>query len=140
MRELTRVRRLSNEWNPDTKPQGCETVMDLGFGACRLQVQVPAKGEYAAGEDLIGKNVGTSFVHLAREYFARLELEKDGATNGDVLKLAGRKLRTKIIELSGSVEAACALGVADGIVDLVGEQAPRPLAALPSASPCPFPC
>jgi ATP phosphoribosyltransferase len=46
-----------------------------------------------------------------------LEAEAD-ATNGDRPK---RKLRTKIIELSGSVEAACALGVADGIVDLVGE-------------------
>jgi hypothetical protein len=29
-------------------------------------------------------------------------------------------MRTKIVELSGSVEAACALGVAEGIVDLVG--------------------
>ncbi|KAL2020859.1 hypothetical protein VTK56DRAFT_7850 [Thermocarpiscus australiensis] len=120
VRALARARRMSNEWTPETanrKPQGCETVMDLGFGACRLQVQVPAKGEYAQGKDLIGKTIGTSFVHLAREYFARLELEQDGVTNGT--ELEGRKLRTKIIELSGSVEAACALGVADGIVDLV---------------------
>ncbi|KAM7187152.1 ATP phosphoribosyltransferase domain containing protein [Rhypophila sp. PSN 637] len=101
------------------KPQGCETVMDLGFGACKLQVQVPAKGQYVEGKDLIGKNIGTSFVHLAQEYFARLELEQDGTTNGDAFPVDGRKLRTKIIELSGSVEAACALGVADGIVDLV---------------------
>lgn len=124
VRELSRARRLSNEWSPDpkAKAQGCETVMELGFGACRLQVQVPAKGGYAEGKDLIGKNVGTSFVHLAHEYFARLELEKEGLTNGDAANLAGRKLRTKIIELSGSVEAACALGVADGIVDLVGKQ------------------
>jgi ATP phosphoribosyltransferase len=57
-------------------------------------------------------------VHLAQEYFARLELEQEGVT--ETTQLAGRKLRTKIIELSGSVEAACALGVADGIVDLVG--------------------
>jgi len=122
VRELNRARRLSNEWNPvpNAKPQGCETVLDLGFGACRLQVQVPAKGEYQGGRDLIGKNIGTSFVHLAREYFARLELEQEGKTSGDTVNLAGRKLRTKIIELSGSVEAACALGVADGIVDLVG--------------------
>ena len=105
----------------DAKPRGCETVLELGFGACKLQVQVPAKGEYVEGKDLIGKNVGTSFVHLAQEYFARLESEQDGLTNGDALPLGDRKLRTKIIELSGSVEAACALGVADGIVDLVGE-------------------
>lgn len=121
VRELTRARRLSNEWSPaaNAKPQGCETVMELGFGACRLQVQVPAKGEYAESKDLIGKNIGTSFVHLTQEFFARLELEQEGATNGVAGNLAGRKLRTKIIELSGSVEAACALGVADGIVDLV---------------------
>ncbi|KAK3695284.1 hypothetical protein B0T22DRAFT_477966 [Podospora appendiculata] len=126
VRALARARRNSGEeLSPEesAKPQGCETVMELGFGACRLQVQVPAKGGYAEGKDLIGKNIGTSFVHLAEEYFARLELEKDGlegVSNGDGgYHLGARKLRTKIIELSGSVEAACALGVADGIVDLV---------------------
>lgn len=121
-RALARLRRMSNDWDPSrapSKPQGCETVLDLGFGACRLQVQVPAKGKYVEAKDLIGKNIGTSFVHLAREYFARLEMEQEGIQ--DTTKVEGRKLRTKIIELSGSVEAACALGVADGIVDLVGE-------------------
>jgi ATP phosphoribosyltransferase len=121
-RALARARRMSNEWDPAraarSKPKGCETVMDLGFGACRLQVQAPAKGEYKEGKDLIGKNIGTSFVHLAHEYFARLEMEQEGIT--DPTQADRRKLRTKIIELSGSVEAACALGVADGIVDLVG--------------------
>lgn len=91
--------------------------MDLAFGACKLQVQVPVKGPYQTPADLIGKNIGTSFVHLAADYFARLEAEADAA-NGVVA--GSRKLKTKIIELSGSVEAACALGVADGIVDLVG--------------------
>lgn len=113
---------MSGEVTPaDGKPRGCETVMDLGFGACRLQVQVPDNGGYAHGRDLIGKNIGTSFVHLAQEYFTRLELEQDGEpANGDSWD-PSRKLKTKIIELSGSVEAACALGVADGIVDLVGQ-------------------
>ena len=32
----------------------------------------------------------------------------------------GSKLQTKIKYVGGSVQAACALGVADGIVDLVG--------------------
>lgn len=97
---------------------GSEEIMDLGFGACKLQVQVPEKGKYVEPRDLIGKNIGTSFVHLAEDYFSALEAEKDG-TNGE--KDGNKKLKTKIIELSGSVEAACALGVADGIVDLVGE-------------------
>ncbi|POS68901.1 histidine-2, partial [Diaporthe helianthi] len=119
-RNSARARRLSGDLtSADGKPRGCETVMDLGFGSCKLQVQVPVNGSYVHGRDLVGKNIGTSFVHLAQEYFARLELEQDGeTTNGDSWD-PSRKLKTKIIELSGSVEAACALGVADGIVDLV---------------------
>lgn len=93
---------------------GCEEVMELGFGACKLQVQVPEKGQYVKPSDLIGKNIGTSFVHLAADYFSKLESEASDS-NGE------KKLKTNIIELSGSVEAACALGVADGIVDLVGK-------------------
>lgn len=101
----------------DDAYHGCEEVMDLSFGGCKLQVQVPDKGQYVKPSDLIGKNIGTSFVHLAEDFFANLEREADG-TNAETG--ARKKLRTKIIELSGSVEAACALGVADGIVDLVG--------------------
>jgi ATP phosphoribosyltransferase len=99
---------------------GVEEVMDLDFGACKLQLQVPEKGIYVNPSDLIGKNIGTSFVHLAEDYFAALEQESEpaNASNGEVP--TRRKLKTKIIELSGSVEAACALGVADGVVDLVG--------------------
>jgi ATP phosphoribosyltransferase len=96
----------------------CEMVMELGFGACKLQVQAPEKGKYVNGRDLIGKSIGTSFVHLATEYFARLEAE---CGSGRGTSDSKRKLQTKIVELSGSVEAACALGVADGIVDLVGK-------------------
>lgn len=93
--------------------------MELGFGGCRLQVQVPEKGQFASSQDLVGRRVATSFVHLATEYFAKLE--STAAPNGAPTK----KLCTKIIELNGSVEAACALGVADGIVDLVGESTPQ---------------
>ncbi|CAG8954373.1 hypothetical protein HYFRA_00005998 [Hymenoscyphus fraxineus] len=101
--------------------EGCEEILDLGFGACKLQVQVPVKGPYLKPSDLIGKNIGTSFVHLAVDYFANLEKEADGQNgqNGHNGTEKPKKLRTNIIELSGSVEAACALGVADGIVDLV---------------------
>lgn len=106
----------SGKSTPQEDEGGCVEVMDLGFGSCKLQVQVPEKGSYVKPSDLIGKNIGTSFVHLAEEYFATLEAEADAA-NGTKSK----KLKTKIIELSGSVEAACALGVADGIVDLVGK-------------------
>ena len=75
-------------------------------------------GVYATSKDLVGKTICTSFVNLATEHFAKLELGVDEVPEGVIA--SPRKLRTKIIELSGSVEAACALGVADGIVDLVG--------------------
>lgn len=120
---LARERLESGKSSPDdpTREQGVEEVLDLGFGGCKLQVQVPEKGQYVNPADLIGKNIGTSFVHLAEDYFAALERDADAAKapNGELPEK--KKLRTKIIELSGSVEAACALGVADGIVDLVGE-------------------
>jgi ATP phosphoribosyltransferase len=107
----------SEESGPE---MGVEEVMDLDFGACKLQLQVPEKGKYVNPSDLIGKNIGTSFVHLTEDYFAALEQEAEpvNISNGEVP--SRRKLKTKIIELSGSVEAACALGVADGVVDLVG--------------------
>ena len=90
-------------------------VMELGFGSCKLQVQVPEKGQYKTPQDLIGKTIGTSFVHLAADYFLKLG-QGDNAGGG----LSPRKVRTKCGGLSGRVEAACALGVAEGIVDLVG--------------------
>ncbi|KXH28545.1 ATP phosphoribosyltransferase [Colletotrichum salicis] len=115
-----KARRASVELNPEgeelQKVGGCEMVMELGFGHCKLQTQVPEKGPYATTEDLIGKTIGTSFVNLAAEHFAKLELGVDADGNSNT---SPKKLRTKIIDLSGSVEAACALGVADGIVDLV---------------------
>ncbi|KAF5353798.1 hypothetical protein D9758_010588 [Tetrapyrgos nigripes] len=86
-------------------------VLKLGFGKCALQVQVPEQGPIKTVEDLAGKRVVTSFEVLAGKYFAemdeRLGLMKDG------------KERTRIEYVGGSVEAACSLGLADGIVDLV---------------------
>jgi len=102
---------------PPTATSGVEEVLDLGFGKCSLQVQVPAKGDLAKPEDLIGKNVVTSFTNLAEQYFRKLEAEQAGNTNGEANGDA--KLKTVIKYVGGSVEAACALGVADGIVDLV---------------------
>jgi ATP phosphoribosyltransferase len=102
---------------PPTATTGVTEVMDLEFGKCTLQVQVPQKGGLTKPEDLIGKNVVTSFTNLTEQYFRKLEAQQSGETNGDVQ--GEQKLKTKIKYIGGSVEAACALGVADGIVDLV---------------------
>lgn len=93
-----------------------------------MQVQVPEKGKLERPEELVGKNVVTSFVGLTEKYFEKLEgLEGGGKglTNGDVP--VKNRLKTKIKFVGGSVEAACALGVADGIVDLVGEKVEWPV-------------
>lgn len=95
-----------------------EEIMDLGFGKCSLQVQVPEKGKIQDVQQLVGMNIVSSFTGLAGQYFARLEgvAGRNESVNGTVTP---PKLRTKIKFIGGSVEAACALGVADGIVDLV---------------------
>lgn len=87
-------------------------MLDLGFGKCKLQVQVPAEGPIKDPKGLVGKTVATSFVNLTTKYFAELEgLDPSTPAAG---------LDTTVKYLGGSVETACALGVADGIVDLVG--------------------
>ena len=115
--------------SPSTDHSGVEEVLDLGFGKCSLKVQVPEKGAIENPRELLGKNVVTSFTGLTKQYFARLETdvrkERDsrgnGYTNGTDLSKADEEEMTKIKFIGGSVEAACALGVADGIVDLVGQ-------------------
>lgn len=85
-----------------------EDLLDLEFGNCKLQIQVPADGQYSKPEDLIGKKIVSSFTSLTTEYFKKLEGVEDDS-----------QLKTKIKYVGGSVEASCALGVADAIVDLV---------------------
>ncbi|RDW94003.1 ATP phosphoribosyltransferase [Aspergillus mulundensis] len=92
---------------PEGEVSGVQEILDLGFGGCKLQVQVPEKGDVQTVEQLIGKNVVTSFTALSEQFFAKLEKEN------------GADKKTNIKYVGGSVEAACALGVADGIVDLV---------------------
>ncbi len=103
---------------PATDHTGMGEVLDLGFGKCKLQVQVPEHGKVSRVEELVGKTIGTSFVALTEQYFARLEGQQENTVNGDASN--GVKFRTKIKRLSGSVEIACASRRVDGIVDLVG--------------------
>ena len=80
----------------------------LGFGKCALQVQVPEASPIKTVEQLAGKRVVTSFEVLSGEYFGKLD---------DQLKLSG-DAGTRIDYVGGSVEAACALGLADGIGEI----------------------
>ena len=80
-------------------------VMDLGFGKCKLCVQAPVADNIQDVGTLAGKRIVTSFPELTKEFFKEHD-EKMGVS-------------TKVKFVSGSVEAACGLGLADGIVDLV---------------------
>ncbi|CEG37858.1 atp phosphoribosyltransferase [Plasmopara halstedii] len=82
-----------------------EELLSLGFGQCSLSVQTPIKDAIKSPRDLAGKRIVTSFPEVTREYFKQFETQETGVT--------------KIKYVSGSVEAACSLGLADGIVDLV---------------------
>ncbi|KAI9728923.1 MAG: ATP phosphoribosyltransferase (ATP-PRTase) (ATP-PRT) [Chrysothrix sp. TS-e1954] len=101
---------------PPTDTMGVEEVMDLGFGKCALQVQVPNDGKISTPQQLVGRNVVTSFTNLTGSYFAGLEAAEPDASNGIKKDQASK---TKVKYIGGSVETACRLGVADGIVDLV---------------------
>lgn len=82
-----------------------ERVMDLGFGKCRLCVQAPVANKVTDVKTLAGKRIVTSFPSLTKKFFDPLDEEMGVTTN--------------IRFVSGSVEAACGLGLADAVVDLV---------------------
>jgi len=86
-------------------------LLRLSFGKCALQLQVPIKSPFKKAEDLVGKRVVTSFEVLAGEWFKELDRKAGLSVEGEG--------STAVEYVGGSVEAACALGLADGIVDLV---------------------
>jgi ATP phosphoribosyltransferase len=82
-----------------------DKVMDLGFGSCKLCVQAPVADQVTDVSTLAGGRIVTSFPHLTEKFFAPMD--------------AAKGVKTKVTEVSGSVEAACGLGLADAVVDLV---------------------
>lgn len=86
-------------------------LLPLDFGKCALQVQVPVSSPYQTVEQLAGRRIVTSFEVIAGKFFNEID-QKQGRAEAE---------KTQVEYVGGSVEAACALGMADGIVDLVGE-------------------
>ena len=78
-----------------------EVVEQLGFGKCRLSIAVSKNTDYETIADLNNKKLATSYPNLVRSF-----LEKNN-------------IRAEIHEISGSVEIAPGIGLADAIVDLV---------------------
>jgi ATP phosphoribosyltransferase len=76
-------------------------LLPLGFGACTLEAAVPADSEAQTIRDLEGARVATTYPRITGDYFS-----KQGVS-------------VQLVDVSGSVEVAPRLGLADAIVDLV---------------------
>ena len=77
------------------------SVEKLGFGKCRLSIAVPKSGNMQSIDDLNGKKIATSFPLVLSEY------------------LEQKNISASIHAISGSVEIAPRIGLADAICDLV---------------------
>jgi ATP phosphoribosyltransferase len=83
------------------KQADVNVIRNLGYGKCRLSIAVPKNGLYASGADLNGKRIATSYPNLTRAWFTE------------------RGMDVEIVTISGAVEIAPRLGVADAVCDLV---------------------
>ncbi|WP_297468753.1 ATP phosphoribosyltransferase [Thermococcus sp.] len=74
--------------------------LELPFGKCRLSLAMPRE-RVVSPEEMDGYRVATKYERITREYFSRLGVD------------------VEILKLSGSVELAPKVGIADAIVDIV---------------------
>jgi ATP phosphoribosyltransferase len=78
-----------------------ELIRPLGFAKCRLSIGVPRSETYSGAKWLQGKNIATSYPNIVKEF------------------LAANGVEAGIHEISGSVEIAPGIGLADAICDIV---------------------
>lgn len=78
-----------------------DLVIKLGFANCRLSLAIPKDQEYSDLSFFQGKKIATSYPTIVQNYFK----END--------------IAAEIVEISGSVEIAPSIGLADTIADLV---------------------
>lgn len=83
------------------KNKNVQTINALGFGKCRLSIAVPKAKEFNSAADLSGLKIATSYPHILGNY------------------LKENNITAEIHEISGSVEIAPGIGLADAICDLV---------------------
>ena len=76
-------------------------IKRLGFSKCRLSIAVPREDNYSGPESLQNKSIATSYPKLLGKY-----LEENG-------------IKANIHEISGSVEIAPSIGLADAVCDIV---------------------
>lgn len=80
---------------------GLETLVELGYGRCRLVAAVPTSSEIEKVDEFSGLRVATSHPSTTARFFA------------------DRNIGIELVTLKGSVEVSTKIGVADAIVDLV---------------------
>lgn len=83
------------------KGKNLDIVDRLGFGKCRLSLAIPKDQAFGSLKDLQGKRIATSYPSLLSGYMAE------------------RDVSAEIHEISGSVEIAPGIGLADAVCDLV---------------------
>jgi len=83
------------------KNKDVSIIEKLGFARCRLSLAIPKEENYPGPEYFNNKKVATSYPRLLSEYFTR---------NG---------IKAEIEEISGSVEIAPGIGLADAVCDIV---------------------
>ena len=83
------------------KNKDIDLVYRLGFGKCRLSIAVPKSMPYKSIADLKGLKIATTYSTILQKY------------------LNQNKSDAEIHEISGSVEIAPGIGLADAICDLV---------------------
>lgn len=82
-------------------PKAVRTIEKLGFGRCRLSIAVPKGFVYSDLSDFAGRRIATSYPNILSEFFASHSISAD------------------IHKISGSVEIAPSIGLADAVCDLV---------------------
>jgi ATP phosphoribosyltransferase len=83
------------------KAKKVEVAYELGFGKCRLSFAVRKNEEFTGPAFLEGKKIATSYPVLVQRY------------------LDEHKIKAEVHEISGSVEIAPGIGLADVVCDLV---------------------
>jgi len=83
------------------KEKECEIIEKLGFSRCRLSLAIPKNESYDGPDWFNNKKLATSYPNTLRKY------------------LHENNIDAEIHEISGSVEIAPNIGLADGICDLV---------------------
>lgn len=83
------------------KAKNITVAQKLGFSKCKVSVAVPKTFQYKSIKDLDGMRIATSYPNTVIEYFSSFGLTVD------------------IHQISGSVEIAPNIGLADAIVDIV---------------------